>query len=336
MHTGNYDPGAASLLDVSVDVDGVANDAEAVAAVSSKLQESSGKDFSEAVARAIKEYRSREAGWHKPNACATLQFTPASGTLHLHAGQSGHFTGQVKASRGGTSSGRWHLVGRQNATISPSSARGTEPTFLYHVTSGSPQAAVSATFETTSRAGVAKGTWSQNQRRLPRVWRGTVVNQFKSTEGGQTNFTRVDASVTFTLSKVRSHFGVTEYDYTISGTVKFETSFAGAGCTIEGAGAWDIKPSWGHMDITVTATAAGTHTLYFFEASRVPYTVTYHSVMQCRTGSGIETTTSEEPFGGFEGPQFSRPMRIDARTIDGEEVGDKGNGFNRWHLVAVD
>jgi hypothetical protein len=115
MRTGNYDPGTASLLDVSVNVDGVANDSEAVAAVSGKLQESSGKDFAEAVARAIKEYRQRESGWNKPNTCATLRFAPGSQTLHLQTGESGRFTGHVEATRGGTSAGRWRLVGRQKA-----------------------------------------------------------------------------------------------------------------------------------------------------------------------------------------------------------------------------
>jgi hypothetical protein len=249
MRTGSYDPGAASLFDVAVDVDGVSNDPEAVAAVSGKLQESSGKDFAEAVARAIKEYRQREAGWNKPNTCASLRFAPGSQTLHLETGQSGRITGHVEANRGGISMGHWSLVGQQNATYSPTTAVGTAPVFGYHVTRAGRNVTVSATFHVTSKAGVAEGSWRQGTKAAPPYPRRFVgsatwdsnVQYVGPGQSGQ-DHANVEIEVTFVRStKSRSTYVVDH------GTAQWAESGRSADCSWQGSGSKPLEKSAGGL-----------------------------------------------------------------------------------------
>jgi len=236
MHTGNYDPGAASLLGVSVDVDGVANDAEAVAAVAGSLQKSSGKDFAEAVARAIKEYRQRESGWNKPNTCATLRFAPGSYTLHLETGQSGRITGHVEASRGGTAPGRWHLTARQNATYSPTNAQGMAPAFDFHVTRAGRSVIVSATFRVTSKAGVAESAWQQGTKAplvTPRRWTGGSRFSYRIQQADSDDMTQATETAEVTLVRLKGRPGTYQVE---TGTITWEASGKSHGCTWTAAG----------------------------------------------------------------------------------------------------
>jgi hypothetical protein len=235
MRTGHYDPGSAGLLDISVDVDGVSNDADAVAAVSGRLQQSSGKDFAEAVARAIKEYRQRESGWNKPNTCATLRFAPGSYTLHLETGQVGRITGHVEANRGGTALGRWHLTGRQNATYSPTDAQGMAAAFDYHVARAGRNITVSATFHVTSKAGVGEGAWQQGTKALvlPRRWTGGSRLSYRMQQADSDDMRQATVSADVTLVQVKGRPGTYQVE---SGTITWEASGRSHGCTWSAAG----------------------------------------------------------------------------------------------------
>jgi hypothetical protein len=128
-----------------------------------RVKEQSDKVFAATLARAIEQLREREAAWQEPNKCAELQFTPPSGLLKLAKDASGDFSGQVTAKRGGeTATGRWTKTGQQNATVTPETASGENPSFHYTVTNAGPGIKVSAAFRATSPAGVASGSWVQD------------------------------------------------------------------------------------------------------------------------------------------------------------------------------
>jgi hypothetical protein len=342
MRTGNYDPGAVALLDVSVDVDGVANDAEAVGAVSAKLQESSGKDFAEAVARAIKEYRQREAGWNKPNTCATLHFTPASGTLHLQTGQSGSFTGHVSASRGGTSSGRWRLVGQRNATYAPSSAQGMGPTFSYHVTRAGSHTTISATFRTTSRAGVAEGEWTQGSRRAPKAWIASVNGTARVTCCESDITTTWTAQFRFTLTHViGAHPGTPEtwaYEAT-SGSVNWNVSGNSGPCTVRGEATTPVikvgRPGYLKAIQAQLGIFVGSRPLYTSVMTGIPLDASVLTYSGCEGGGQVHTT-----FSGFlllTEEMGLRPMPPNARALSGSFVSHSGDATStyHWRFTAV-
>ena len=128
-----------------------------------RVKKESDEVFAATLARKIEELREREKAWQEGNKCAELDFTPASGTLTLAKDDSGDFSGKVIAKRGGdTAKGLWTKTGQQNATVTPDSAAGENPSFHYTVTDAGPGKKVGAAFRATSPAGVATGTWEQD------------------------------------------------------------------------------------------------------------------------------------------------------------------------------
>jgi hypothetical protein len=319
MHTGNYDPGAASLLDVAVDVDGVSNDAEAVAAVAGSLQRSSGKDFAEAVARAIKEYRQRESGWNKPNACATLRFAPGSQTLHLQTGQSGRLTGRVEATRGGASLGRWRLVGRQNATYSPQDAQGLAPVFGFHVTRAGRNVTVSATFHVTSKAGVAEGTWSQGTRGQPPYPKRFVGHATFDTDVHWTGDVRGEDRASYTMDVTFVHDVKSRVWYgvgggTIAWTRSGHSEQDGASCSWQASGSAPLRERIAVLTLGWDERAGIFRATFSASEGAASYLMTTN----CSSGS----TQSEE---GVFSPLFPLSRHTDGFAVNAKDLTFSGS-----------
>jgi hypothetical protein len=165
LRTGGYEPGQ-SQVDVDATLGGLVGvflGGRFREGAANRMKEQSDKLFAATLARAIEELRQRETAWQEPNKCADLQFAPASGSLRLAKDASGNFNGQVIAHvGGGPASGRWTRTSQENATVTPETARGENPSFHYTVTNAGPGVKVRAGFRATSTAGVASGTWEQN------------------------------------------------------------------------------------------------------------------------------------------------------------------------------
>jgi hypothetical protein len=165
MRTGAVEPGQSS-----VDVDATLGGLVGVflgqrfrEGAANRMKQESDRMFAATLQAAIDKLRERETAWQTAGACADLQFSPASGTLKLADGASGDFSGQVTTKSGTpTASGRWRRTGQQNATVTPDTATGGNPSFHYRVTRAGSGIKVTATFEATSPAGVAGGTWTQD------------------------------------------------------------------------------------------------------------------------------------------------------------------------------
>ena len=137
------------------------------------------KSFSKIVSQEIANYRSLEKAWQTAGACAKLAFDPPSGALQpLAKGQAGQVTGHVVAnSDGGTARpGRWTVVGAENGTITPASAAGAMPAFVWTVTNTGEGIKLRGDFKATSTAGVASGAWTQPTKHLQDVVR--IVGTF--------------------------------------------------------------------------------------------------------------------------------------------------------------
>ena len=126
------------------------------------------KNFAAAVDKAIAKLGDKEKGWMKPDACAKIEFTPASDTMTLERGDSGGFKAQIDSKAGGSPAGaKWTLVGAQNATVTPARALANPASFNYTVTNAGKGVEVQVTFSATSRAGVAERTWTQPTKEPP-------------------------------------------------------------------------------------------------------------------------------------------------------------------------
>lgn len=160
MRTGTYTPGEAKVK-VLVRYNGRWPGAEYDQTVASKASQEYAKDFGATVEKAISRYRAREAGWNQPNACARIDWAPASNTLRLRNGDRGRALATISAAAGGTAAdGVTRIASRANGTFTPAEARGGSPGFDYTVTS--PEAGVLVlTVEATSTAGVARAAWEQ-------------------------------------------------------------------------------------------------------------------------------------------------------------------------------
>ena len=120
--------------------------------------------FANLVSGLIGSYRRVEIGGgfaDTPGKCAELKFSPASDTLKLKKGQTGKV--QVRVESNGTADNPRataaksviDLTGQENATVTPSSARGDVVPFEYKVTKAGKDIKVRAGFKATSTAGLA-------------------------------------------------------------------------------------------------------------------------------------------------------------------------------------
>ncbi|MGZ4372230.1 MAG: hypothetical protein ACXVRQ_08555 [Gaiellaceae bacterium] len=216
MRSGAYDP-ANSAVSIQGDAGPFAGDANA-------------SRFADAVASAIRSFRSAEAGWSsfqpdKNGFCTTAIFTPNSNTVRLKAGESGGLGMYAKARDGGRATGaRWTLISPTNASFSPNSARAPSPQVTYQVVSSPSGNQVQVTAKFTSTAGVGKDTWTQPLEALPTRFEGTFSGETQvvatNTFSGRITFVRDEA-----LSKDNvSVYAAESVDFgvTLSGTTPCE------------------------------------------------------------------------------------------------------------------
>ena len=161
MPGGGYQPDL-SAVDISLTAQGVTVGRSALGQVGNDIAADLDKGFATLVGKEIANFRNLENGWTVENACVELQFSRASRSLKLHAGQHGSISVQAVAKQGGGSSqGHWSLGSQQNASFAPASADGAGPSFSYEVTDAGQGVVVSVVVSVTSRAGVGKATWEQ-------------------------------------------------------------------------------------------------------------------------------------------------------------------------------
>jgi hypothetical protein len=164
MRTGEYVLGP-SIVDVSIRSEGFegAERAAAQADIARKMRAEADKQFRDIIDKAIRRYRETERRWNEPNTCATVEFTPASGTKTLHRGDQGTVAARTLAKPGGSPErAKWTLVNSTNAPFSPGTAE-TNPANFSHgaVAEAGPGITVTATVKSVSKAGVAQDTWTQ-------------------------------------------------------------------------------------------------------------------------------------------------------------------------------
>ncbi len=162
MRSGAFDPGSSSV-DVEVHVGGSRDTPLAEYRLRNSIASDYDKSFPAIVKKAIDNYRSRERAWQTPNTCAELEFDPANFKKQLKRGESGRFTGKVKAKEGGGTAkeAKWKRTGQSNATITPAETKGGSATLNYsRVVKEGPD--VTAKYKVTSTAGVAEDTWKQH------------------------------------------------------------------------------------------------------------------------------------------------------------------------------
>jgi len=154
--------------------------------------------FPEIVRREMEQYRGRETAWQMPNTCAKLAFDPASDSLQpLIKGASGSLiVTTVATSDGGKARGKWTIESAQNGTITPPTAQGPSGTFTWTVTKAGNDVKLTGSFSATSRAGVAKDSWSQPTSDLVPVLR--IAGNFTGTATVQGAIYDFNGGATFT------------------------------------------------------------------------------------------------------------------------------------------
>ena len=215
----------------------------------------SGPEFVALVDKATKRYRALETGWNVDKACASIDWSPASGALKLHKADHGRITGTIKAKAGGTAAdGVTTIASQANGTFAPHEARGGSPGFDYTVTADSGQLTLSV--RATSTAGVATASWSE-----PIVKADWPVQQisgtFSGTDDNQGVITTWSGSATWhrapNLDQGNTYRALTLVSGTYTATVSGTTS---DGCTAAGQKQFTIAPSPTRPSIRVLNPAA--------------------------------------------------------------------------------
>ena len=126
--------------------------------------------------------RASEDHWNGPNNCATIQFTPASGSHPLRVGDTGSVSANLVSSRGGSPSGAtWTHTGRGQRELTPPTASSVPASFNYSgITAAGEGIFVTGSWKAVSKAGVAQETWTQ-----PTV--SSAINTISGTFSGDQN-----------------------------------------------------------------------------------------------------------------------------------------------------
>ena len=143
---------------------GAADAAAAQRVIEAGMRAKADQQFRDIIAKAIEKFRKAEEHWSTPSSnCATIEFTPASGSMTLHAGDTGSVSANLLAKRGGSpGTATWTHTGASNGTFAPGTAASVPAAFSYDgITQAGEGIFVSGTWRAVSRAGVAEGTWTQ-------------------------------------------------------------------------------------------------------------------------------------------------------------------------------
>ena len=183
MPGGTYVPDQ-SAVDISLTTRGVTVGKSDLGQAANSIAGDLDQSFAALVRREIANFKHLENGWNTPNTCVKLKFTPASRTLKLRRGAHGSMSAQaLDVQHGGTARGHWTRTTQQNATFTPASAQGTDPSFSYQVTKAGKGIIVAASLRVTSKAGVGQGTWEQETEDAP-LYRGEVHDTLSIDSGG--------------------------------------------------------------------------------------------------------------------------------------------------------
>lgn len=231
MRAGTQTPPPAQV-DVMLSMAGV-DPAERIAAeieMAHKAQTQADKEFAAEVEKATSNLRKKEAGWLRPNHCASVHFEPASETLKLKKGQTGTFKSRVEASKGGAPpETKWSLGAQQNATFTPGGGEANPLSTSYSVTNAGRGLLVSATVTGTSKAGVAEATWKQKTESLIETATGT----FSGTDEREGELLKWTGSATV-ARKAASPEGASVLQPIASSVTVTVSGHAPTGCTVTG------------------------------------------------------------------------------------------------------
>jgi hypothetical protein len=342
MRTGRYDLGRPNVVDVQVSYTGILSiftqDALARARVAAKLKAESDDTFAKTVKHVVEEYRERETKWQTPNTCADMKLAPASNTLKVKTGDRGRISGEITAKRGGKPDSRWRLMAKQNLTVSPDTADVAEPAFDYRVTRGGARVRVSATFRATSKAGVARATWTQGGKDEelvpPRAWTGSVT--MKGTIDRSSQKQTATSSGNVTLYQVR---GRKSWQYqSKSGTITWKASGSdGYRCTWETSGSRAINKYDLFFDIAPNEKDLTKSSIGWSAADEMEVT----STETCPDGTRVGKRLVPTPFGALA--TLSLTGRIDPklRSISGSKSRSYSDRYSKetfsivWSFKAV-
>ena len=282
MRTEKYEPSRARVDVQLFTHGGVDQSSSAKSEQANSLADDYDKSFSKIVSQEIANYRSLEKAWQAPGACAKLAFDPASGALQpLTEGQAGEVTGHVVAnSDGGTARpGDWTVVAAENGTITPASAAGAMPVFVWTVTNTGEGIKLRGDFKATSTAGVASGVWTQPTKHLQDVVR--IVGTFS----GSLDWDRSDGRERWSWSgsatfgpRNTNQPGASGHYPLAAGSVTYTMTFNAAGpgwfggCSAQGSVTKQLTdPDWGGGWLVTTFADDGLSPPYEYSGSISPF-----------------------------------------------------------------
>ena len=299
-----------------------------------QLKQAADKMFADVVARAIERYREKETAWQTPETCVETTFDPVSRSVTLRRDQTGSFKAKLKArSDGGAPSGKWTLAGQSNATVSPSTATGNEPSFDYRVLDAGTGKFVTAVVGSTSKAGVGRQTWTQETEAeppLPTFFAGTYSGTavYDADELGAGN--HMDASFSGNVA-VDGAEGQLKL---VAGNMQYAFSGHAADCTVHGSGPVDLAAQQDLSGYPALELFAGPPRGYRFQIP-MPLMVTIRGQRdQCEnpddngkdfdwyTGAGIPWLVNAPAPGGPVNPDWS---------FSGSGSGNNGAGTRTRH-----
>jgi hypothetical protein len=236
-------------VSITGSIDGMPLSPAQVAAEQLRAKANFDKEFAKIIKEEIDRFRKLETGFNEPNSCAKVSFTPRSGTRTLERGKNSTFSSKVGPKKGGTSPGRWKLRSSQNARITPTSARGTSPTFTVMVATIRSGASVIADFEVKSKAGVARDKWTQPIKGVEPPVQRISGNFSGSSSGPGGNFTW-EGGATFTPLRTPPHGASGTYVLS-TGVVTYHAGgnagLYGFNCTMSGTKQIALPPRSGSI-----------------------------------------------------------------------------------------
>ncbi|MET0768842.1 MAG: hypothetical protein ABW081_02960 [Solirubrobacteraceae bacterium] len=190
MPSGDFNLGA-SIVNANVTGTGISEGERRAAQtqIEGGMRREADKQFRDIVKSAVDRFKVTEEAWQRPNACASITFTPASDTKRLRRGETGSVTARTNAKPGGSpAAASWTRTASANAPFTPDTASANPARFSHGgVTRTGRGVNVSVTLKSVSKAGVAQATWTQPTRAdgITRI-SGTFDGTWRTPDGKST------------------------------------------------------------------------------------------------------------------------------------------------------
>jgi hypothetical protein len=282
-------------------------------------------------------------GWSKPaSGCATVDWSPASDSLKPKKGETGSFTGTIKAKTGGTAAdGVTKLAGQSNGTFSPSEVKGATPSFSYSVTAD--EGVLSATVDVTSTAGAGSGEWHQP------ILKSDSPNRIYGTYSGEdhpgTLLTTWSGTATWKRAKNLDEGNTSRRYYLESATYTAVVSgrLAPDGCAASGSKTFSFSAQPTQPTFTILNPAAD---VVFGTPDKdwvLPFT-TFWSIIPPPGESNMTYTTYDCPNPPDDGTEYQRSISAltaghEGTTADGVTFAgsrDFPGGGETWSFNGID